>query len=149
MNESEQAQAIAQMKEDVTAYEMVLGKNEHTKKYRMLLEIVDSQAQKIAEQAKTIEINAAYAIELQGKMSEQTKEIERLKKDNSQFMDYIVERCRRAESQRVPKDLKENIKAAVLVGMDATRERYRDGVVGASNARYYEYRKLCEPEVNP
>lgn len=41
--------------------------------------IGDSQAQKIADQAQTIEINAAYAIELQGKIAEQAKEIERLK----------------------------------------------------------------------
>lgn len=40
-----------------------------------LREIVDSQAQKIAEQAQTIAINAAYAIELQGKIAEQAKRI--------------------------------------------------------------------------
>ena len=54
--EAQQAQTIAEIKDDVKAYETVLGKNEHTKKYRALLEIVDSQAQKIAEQAKELKL---------------------------------------------------------------------------------------------
>lgn len=41
--------------------------------------IIDSLAHKIAEQAQIIATNAAYAIELHGKISEQAKEIERLK----------------------------------------------------------------------
>ena len=78
MNESEQAQAITEIKAirnggeyPRTYYRAVIDK---------ALAIVDSQAQKIAEQAKTIEINAAYAVELQGRMQEQAKEIDSLNK---------------------------------------------------------------------
>jgi hypothetical protein len=85
------------MKEDVSAYETVLGKNEHTKKYRMLLEIVDSQAQKIARLEYTVSDKsdmltgvaglhkeACEEIEKQAqKISEQAKEIAKLKRQIS------------------------------------------------------------------
>jgi hypothetical protein len=90
MNESEQAQTIAEIKrfdlEQRSKKMMVWEEMAESADGDYVLyvdhkAIVDSQAQKIADQAQTIEINAAYAIELQGKIAEQAKRIAELEKD--------------------------------------------------------------------
>ena len=77
MNESEQAIAVIKKRHEYQdsvldsklSYETGIFRMCHNDR-RDLLEIVDSQAQKIAEKTKTMEVNAAYAIELQGKIAE-------------------------------------------------------------------------------
>lgn len=72
-----------------------------------LLEIVDSQAQKIAEQAQTIATNADYAIELQGKIAEQAKEIERMKDTYNHCQEYLEKMRGKNEKANVEPDTEE------------------------------------------
>ena len=55
--------------EDPKCADMLVGK-ELFKKVEALIGFVDSQALEIERLNKTIEVNAAYAIELQGRLSE-------------------------------------------------------------------------------
>lgn len=85
--EAQQAQTIAGIKEQIKRRQLMLEMNglpfnQLEKDAIRAMEIVDSQAQKIAEQAQTIATNAVYANELQGKLAEQAKEIERLKSES-------------------------------------------------------------------
>lgn len=85
--EAQQAQTIARVK---LALNNGVAYTELKQFMRDMLEIVDSQAQKLKEQAETIATNAAYAIELQGKIAEQAREIERLKDCMFQHMDSDI-----------------------------------------------------------
>lgn len=66
MNESEQAQKNEKLLAENNVLAILVDELKADR---------EAQAVKIKEQAKTIEINAAYAIELQGKLSEQAKEL--------------------------------------------------------------------------
>lgn len=77
--EAQQARIISEIREQNKFAQELGNTGPATVRCAKLLEIVDSQAQKIAEQAQRIATNAAYAIELQGNISEQAKEIERLR----------------------------------------------------------------------
>lgn len=77
MLESDQAQAITAPRYRAvhTLSQMTTEPDGEWVHYDAHKAIVDSQAQRLADQAKTIEINAAYAIELQGKIAEHAKEL--------------------------------------------------------------------------
>jgi hypothetical protein len=65
-------------------------------------------------------------------------------------VEYLVERCRRAESRQIP-DLKEKVKELVRDAMDAV-ETYRDARWGGEHLDererkvYNSFRALCAPE---
>ena len=83
MNEQEQAQAIAEIRQqcivDALNPNRGLSWSMAEKARNTLLKIVDYQAQKIAEQVEAIQRHVNAANFLHNEISEQVKEIERLK----------------------------------------------------------------------
>lgn len=68
-----------------------------------------------------------------------------------EMIDYLVERCRRAESRQTP-DLKERVKELVLCAMDAQKaESWANHISEYQDAKKKAaaYRELCAPEVKP
>ena len=61
------------------------------------------------------------------------------------FYDYVIERCRRAESRQIP-DLKEKVKAFGIACMEAENARF-DGIDGLILRG--SFREICAPEVKP
>lgn len=69
--------------------------------------------------------------------------------DAWRFRDYMIERCRRAESRQIP-DLKERVKELVRDGMSAERGKWIAGYVeqDAKDDLCLAFRALCA-EVKP
>ena len=85
MNESEQAQAIVEIKdrheyEEAQIFRHGVQEDDKFNDIATLLEIVDSQAQKIADLNRVGSNTLLALIEAQETIAEQAKEIERLKK---------------------------------------------------------------------
>ncbi len=64
--------------------------------------------------------------------------------DAWRFRDYMIERCRRAESRQIP-DLKERVKELVRDAMDAT-DRYWHKPRADDDREMEQLRALCEPD---
>lgn len=91
MSESEQAQAIAEIKRTMEIYKNLKKFKDWYPEAIRLLEIVDSQAQKIADLNRVGSNTLLALIEAQEKIADQAKEIERLKQRIAELHAHIDE----------------------------------------------------------
>ena len=61
---------------------------------------------------------------------------------SDEMIEYLLERCRRADANAKPATLLEDVKACVRAGMDAEASSWAVNCIDASEA--YEFRKLSE-----
>lgn len=81
-----------------------------------------------------------------GDIGEQLKHSRRIGDTSGDFIAYLIERLRRAESGQIP-DLKEQVKELVLDAMDAT-DRYWHKPRADDDREMEQFRALCA-EVKP